>query len=199
MIKAVAEFKNSCSIRRRWLQKNTFSVFKYLIVLLLLSAIMMSVRTTPSLSHENNWSIKDLFSKNGLCGRIMSAVKMKIALEKLCFIEICVQSVLAAIGMLKTHKHAWLMMIPWTLSYIFFSVISVRYWTDMIYRMNDRTNDETRLSVDGMLMFGSYYVLLNSVFIYKMLNLNYSKFIQYQIEDEIIHFEKKLDQLVEGT
>ncbi len=199
MIKAIAEFKNSCSLRRRLVQKNTISILKYLIVFLLLSATMTSVRTTPSISHESNWSVKDLFSKNGLCGRIMSSVKMKITLEKLCFIEICLQSILATIGMLKTNKYSWLMMIPWTLTYIYFSITSVRYWADMIYRINDQYKDDTRLSVDGMVMFGSYYVLLNSVFIYKMLNLNYSKFIQYQIEDEIKQFEKQLDQLVEGT
>lgn len=198
MIKAVAEFKNSFSLRRL-VQKNTISALKYSIVFLLLSAIMTSVRTTPSLSHENNWSVKDLFSKHGLCGRIMSAVKMKITLEKLCMIEICMHSVLATIGMLKTNKYSWLMMIPWTLSYIYFSIISVRYWADMVYRMNDEYNDDARLSADGMVMFGSYYVLLNSVFIYKMVNLNYSKFIQYQIEDEIKQFENQLDQLVEGT
>lgn len=198
MKKAVAEFKNKCSLRRLF-QKDLILVLKYLIVFVMISAIMSSVRTQPSLSYENNWSVKDLFSKNGLCGRIMSAVKMKITLEKLCFIEICVQSVLATIGMLKTNKYSWLMMIPWTVSYIYFSIISVRFWADMIYRMNDRYNDDTRLSIEGMLLFGSYYVLLNSVFIYKLLNLNYSKFIQYQIEDEIAQFEKQLDKLVEGT
>lgn len=198
MIKAVAEFTNTCSLRRL-LQKNTISVLKYLIVFLLLSAIMTSVRTTPSLSHESNWSVKDLFSKNGLCGRITSAVKMKITLEKLCFIEICIQSILTTIGMLKTNKYSWLLMIPFTSSYIYFSVISARYWADMVYRLNDQYNEDTRFSVEGMLMFGSYYVLLNSVFIYKMLNLNYSKFIQYQIEEEMTQFEKQLDQLAEAT
>lgn len=198
MKKAVADFKNKCSFRRL-LQKDTFFVLKYLIVLLMISAIMMSVRTTPSLSYESNWSVKDWFSKNGLCGRIMSAVKMKITLGKLCFIEICVQSVLATIGMLRTSKYSWLLMTPWTVSYIYFSIVTVRFWADMIYRMNDRYNDDTRLSVEGMLLFGSYYVLLNSVFIYKLLNLNYSKFIQYQIEAEIAQFEKQLDKLIEGT
>lgn len=199
MIKAVAVFKSSRRSLRRFVQKNTISALKYSLVFLLLSAIMTSVRTTPSLSHENNWSVKDLFTKNGFCGRIMSAVKMKITIEKLCLIEICVQSVLATIGMLKTNKYSWLMMVPWTMSYIYFSIVSVRYWADVIYRINDQYSDETRLSPDSLLMFGSYYVLLNSVFIYKLLNLNYSKFIQYQIEDEIMLFEKQLDQLVDGT
>lgn len=198
MIKAVAELKNSGSLRRL-LQKNTVSVLKYLTIFLLLTVIMMSVRSTPSISDESNWSVKDLFSKNGLCGRIMSSVKMKISIEKLCFIEIFVQSVLATIGMLKVNRYSWLMMIPWTISYIYFSISSVKYWADILYRLHDRYNDDTRLSVDGLLMFGSYYVLLNSVLIYKMLNLNYSKFIQYQIEDEMTNFEKHLDQLVEGT
>lgn len=198
MINAVAVLKSTSPLRR-FVQKNTISAIKYLTVFLLLSAIMTSVRTTPSLSHENNWSVKDLFSKNGFCGRIMSAVKMKITLEKLCFIEICVQSVLATIGMLRTNKYSWLMMLLWTVSYVYYSVVSVRYWADIIYRINDQYSDDTRISPDGLLMFGSYYVLLNSVFIYKMSHLNYSKFIQYQIEDEIMHFEKQLDQLVEAT
>lgn len=197
MIK-VAQIKNNRSLRRL-LRENIISALKYSMVFLLISAIMMSVRTTPSLSYENNWSVKDLFSKNGLCGRIMSAVKMKITLEKLCFIELCIQSVLATIGMLKTNKFSWLMMVPWTVSYIYFSIISVRLWADMMYRINDEDDEEVSLSAEGMLTFGAYYVLLNSVFIYKMLNLNYSKFIQYQIEDEITHFEKQLDQLVEAT
>lgn len=201
MMKAIAEFKNKCSLRRS-LQKNLILVVKYLAVMLLLSAIMMSVRTVPTLSHENKWSVTDLFTKNSLCGRIMSPVKMKILLEKLCLMEIGVKSVLATIGMLKTNKYSWLMMLPWTLTYIYFSIISAKHWADMLYRMNDRYDDDmsnARLSVEGIFMFGSYYVLLNSVFIYKMLNLNYSKFIQYQIEDEITQFEKQLDQLVDRT
>lgn len=197
MIEAIVQFKNRCSIIGRLVQSNTISILKYLIVFLLLSAIMASVRTTPSLSYENNWSVKDLFSKNGLCGRVTSTVKMKISLEKLCLIEICVQSVLATIGMFKINKHSWLMILPWTLSYIYFSIVSIRYWSDVMYRISDEYINDTRLSVDGMVMFGSYYVLLNSVFIYKMVNLDYSKFIQYQIEDEIKQFEKQMDELVD--
>lgn len=196
MIAAITEFVGNHS-SRRLMKKNPLLLLKYLVVFSMLSAIMMSVRTTPSLAYENNWSVKDLFSKKGLCGGVMSTVKMKVSLEKLCIIEICLQSVLATLGMLRNNKYSWLMMAPWTITYIYFSVMSAKYWMDMFYRYNDLNDDfsNTRLSIEGIIVFGSYYVLLNSVFIYKMCNLNYAKFVQCQIEDEIQKFEEQLNQL----